>query len=265
MSFILDCIKGIAIGAGAILPGISSGVLCVIFGIYEKLVDCILNFFKDFKTNIKFIFPILIGVAIGVILFGNILRYLFENYPMQTCFCFIGIILGGIPALFKNANFKTGFRLHYLSYTFISFFLTILLIIIENNISNNFIACNNSLYLILSGFVMSVGIVVPGVSSTVLLMLMGTYNTYLNAVSSINLQILIPMGFGLFLGGLLFLKITRYCLENFHTQTYYTIIGFVLGSIFVLYPGFAVNLQGIFCIISLFGGIFISIRLEKRV
>ncbi len=84
MNFILSCIKGIAIGAGAILPGISSGVLCVIFGIYEKLLDSVLNFFKDVKNNMKFLLPILIGTSIGIIVFGNLLRFLFNNFTTRN-------------------------------------------------------------------------------------------------------------------------------------------------------------------------------------
>ena len=83
MAFLSNCIKGIVIGAGAILPGISSGVLCVIFGIYEKLLDSILNFFKDIKKNIKFLFPIAVGILIGVLIFSNILNYFLTYFPVQ--------------------------------------------------------------------------------------------------------------------------------------------------------------------------------------
>lgn len=162
MKFILDCLKGIAIGAGAILPGISSGVLCVSFGIYEKLLDSVLNFFKDIKSNIKFLLPIVIGSSIGIILFGNLLRILFSNFESQTKFCFIGIILGGIPSILKNANSKNGFKLHYLIYTLITLLFTLLLLYIESKMSSsNFTNNTTFLYLVLGGFIMSIGVVVP--------------------------------------------------------------------------------------------------------
>lgn len=93
MDFIFNFIKGIAIGAGAILPGISSGVICVIFGIYEKLLNAVLNFFKNLKENFKLLFPIALGAVIGIVLFGNILKSLFYTYPIQTKFTFIGLII----------------------------------------------------------------------------------------------------------------------------------------------------------------------------
>jgi len=237
MKFILDCAKGVLLGAGAILPGISSGVLCVIFGIYEKLVDSVLNFFKDIKSNFKFLFPIVLGVGIGVVLFGNLLRYLFNSFPIQTKFCFIGLILGSLPSLLKSANSTKGFRLHYLIYTVATLLLTLLLLAMEGILSNIATSANtNVLYLVLAGFIMSIGVVVPGVSSSVLLMILGVYDIYLFAVSTIDLFVLIQMGIGLLLGGFIFLKLIKYCLENFHIQTYYSIIGFVLGSIPIIYP-----------------------------
>ena len=120
MKFLFDYLKGIAIGAGAILPGISSGVLCVIFGLYEKLINSVLNIFKDFKTNFKFLLPIGLGGVTGILLFGKILKYLFNSFPMQTKFAFIGLIIGCIPILFKKANSKKGFRLHYLLFLIIA-------------------------------------------------------------------------------------------------------------------------------------------------
>ena len=129
MSFLKDFSKGFLIGAGAILPGISSGVLCVIFGIYENLLNCVLNFFKNIKQNFKFLFPFAFGAFIGIVLLGNILKYLFFAYPIQIKFAFIGLILGSIPALIKTINSKIKFKPYYLSFTFFSLILAIFLVI----------------------------------------------------------------------------------------------------------------------------------------
>lgn len=264
MSFILSCIKGIALGAGAILPGVSSGVLCVIFGLYEKLINSILGFFSDVKGNLKFLLPIVIGICIGVVIFGNILKILFINFPIQTQYTFIGLILGSVPVLFKTANSKGKFRLHYIFYTLLTFFIAIFLIMLENgSYFNNSITNTNFLFLVLSGFIMSIGVVFPGISSSVLLMILGVYNTYIVAVSTVDIAILFPLGIGLLMGGFVFLIITRYCLNNYFSQTYYSIIGFVLGSILILYPGFTYSfetLTGIFCFLVCF---YIAYKFEK--
>ena len=241
MKFILDVIKGIFIGSGAILPGISSGVFCVIFGIYEKLVDSVLNIFKNFKKNLAFLFPIALGVIIGILLVSKLLKFLFSTYPMPTNFCFIGLIIGSIPILLKKANSNSGFRLHYLLYFLFTFLIGILSIRLEHVLPQfiNFdFGSNYFFYLVLSGLLMSAGIIIPGVSSSVILMILGMYTTYLSAVASINLNILFPMGIGLLIGSILFLKLIQCMLKKYYVQTFYGIIGFVLGSVPVLYPRF---------------------------
>lgn len=264
MKFIYRFIMGILIGAGAILPGISSGVLCVIFGIYGKLVNSILEFFKNWKENVKFLFPIVFGVGIGVILFGNLLKSLFNLYPAPTKAAFLGLILGCVPNLFRIANSKKGFRLHYLFYTLLSFVFTTLLLILENNFTNNALTnSSNALFLVLSGFIMSIGVIVPGVSSTVLLMILGTYESYLDAIASINITVLLPMGIGLIVGGLLFLKLTQYLLKNYFAQTYYTIIGFALGSLFILWPGFTFDFIGIISLVIFIICFYIGRNFER--
>lgn len=105
MNYISNFIKGLAIGAGAILPGISSGVICVIFGVYEKLLNAVLNFFKNIKENSKLLFPICLGVLVGVVIFGNVLKCLFLAYPNQTKCTFIGLIIRLYSFTFKKGLF----------------------------------------------------------------------------------------------------------------------------------------------------------------
>ena len=252
MAFLRNCAIGIAIGSGAILPGISSGVFCVIFGIYKKLIDSILNFFKFPKKNFKFLLPIFIGMFIGVFIFSNLINYFLIKFPIQTKSIFIGLILGSIPSLFKEVNKNYKFKLKYLLFTLISFILGILSVFLESNISTNIASVNfNFLYLLLSGFLMSIGVIVPGVSSTVILMLMGVYSSYISSISSLYFPILIPLGIGLLLGSIIFMNITNFLLKKFYIQTFYTIIGFTLGSIFVLFPNIQYDLNGLICIICI--------------
>lgn len=261
MNFVKNFFIGISIGSGAILPGISSGVLCVVFGIYEKLLDSILGFFKNIKENIKFLLPIFLGIFIGILIFSNILNYLLYAYPLQTKSTFVGLILTTIPSLLKDINKKYKFRLRYILYLILSMLIGIFTVILEKNFVANTYDEFNYFYLILCGFLMSIGIVVPGVSSTIILMLLGVYSAYLTSISSLYFPILLPMGIGLIIGSFIFMKFTKICLDKFYAETFYTIIGFTLGSILVIWPDITWDFNGLwtfFCM--MIGPIFAAIK-----
>ena len=259
MNGFLNVVKGIFIGAGAIIPGVSSGVLCVIFGIYEKLLDAVLNFFKDIKKNIKFLFPIALGVGIGVLLFSNILNYLLYEFPIQTKSIFIGLILGTIPSLIKEVNEKATFKPQNVFYLLIALAIGIITVIVENQMDIVSNGDNISImYLVMCGAIMSLGIVVPGVSSTIILMLLGVYSVYLQSVANLYLPVLIPMGIGLVLGSIIVMKLTKKLLEKYYAQTFYSIIGFTIGSIFVLLPQGMTWLETILCVLCVILGVYVS-------
>ncbi len=265
MKYFYNFLIGILMGFGAILPGVSSGVFCVIFGIYEKLVNSIINFFKDFKTNFLFLFPIGLGGIVGVVLFGNVIKYFFSLYKFQSCYAFIGLILGTIPSLFKQASTNKYVEIKNIIPMIISFLFGIALIFIEKSLSlgTTNSASSSYLYLILSGFLMSVGIVVPGISNTVILMCLGVYTTYIDAVATINFHILVPMGIGLFFGCLLWIQIIKYLFDKYHQATSLCIIGFTLGSVFVLFPGFAHGIVGLICYPIFFVSLILSYKLAN--
>ena len=262
MNFLLNCFKGVAIGSGAILPGISSGVFCVIFGIYEKLLNSILNFFSDIKNNLKFLLPIIIGAGIGIVLFGNVLNYCLYEFPIQTKSIFIGLILGSIPTLIKQVQAKEKFKISNLIFFVCAFLIGVICIFLENYLSISSVENISFFYLILCGFFMSVGIVVPGVSSTIILMLLGVYSMYLNSVSSLYFPVLIPIVIGVILGGFCFMKLTKYLLDHFYTPTFYAILGFTIGSIFVLLPTFSSGIEIIIGVLSVTLGFLITSKLQ---
>ena len=156
MRFFSNCLKGIAIGSGAILPGISSGVFCVIFGIYEKLLYSILNFFHDIKNNFKFLSPIILGIGFGILLFGNVLNYCLAYFPIQTKSIFIGLILGSIPTLFQEVSNKEKSKPSYWFYFLLALFIGISCLFLETQLAIESSNNTSFLYLFLCGFFMSV-------------------------------------------------------------------------------------------------------------
>lgn len=234
----------------------------VLFGLYEKLVNSVLNFFKDIKKNFTFLFPIGLGVFVGVFLFGNILKFLFDRYYMPTSFVFIGLILGSIPLVIKQANINKVNFLHILC-MIVALSFSLYLVALEGNITNS-LTFNSNSFLIIAGIITSAGIVIPGVSKTVILMLLGIYEIYISAIASLNLSVLFPIGIGFIIGGFLFLVLINFLFKIAKSYTYFAIVGFVLGSIFVIYPGFVFNLEGFISIALFLICFFASIKLSKK-
>jgi len=225
------------------------GVFMCCFGLYEKIIDSILHFFKDVKNNLKFILPIAIGVFIGVFIVGNLLKLAFDKFYMEVSFAVIGLILGSLKLIIKQAHTPKITFTHIIC-LLLTFSFSLYLVALENSLNINTYINSNS-YLILAGCLMSAGIVIPGVSKSVILMLLGLYQFYLSAIASLNISFLVPIGIGILIGGTLFLCLINFLFKFVKSYTYFGIIGFILGSIFVIYPGFSFDIRGLVSIILL--------------
>ena len=263
MNFLKNLFMGVFIGMGAIVPGVSSGVICVIMGIYEELLNRIVFLFKDLKNNLKYLLPVAIGIIIGMITFGRILNFLLYKYPIQIKFTFIGLVLGSIPAILKKIEKKEEYRFRYMFYMIVSMLIGFGMIFLENRIMINSCQEFSFIYLIFAGICMSIGVVVPGVSSTIILMLLGVYSAYLTSISNLYIPILIPIGIGIGIGSLICIKIIKFLMDNYYIQTFYSIIGFTIGSVFVLYPGISFDLTGVVSVLCFLLGCIIQKSLEK--
>ena len=232
-------LKGILIGIGKIIPGFSGTVMMISFGLYDKAIDAITNYFNNIKKNTLFLINIGIGILIGIVIFSKIINYFISNYYIYTMSLFIGLILGSIPIIYKESlKNKTGYLLIIISF---------IIMILINNISsnNNYIVKNNYTDLIvffISGIIEAIGTIIPGISSTALLMIIGVYNIYLNMLSSIfNINILpsilwffIPFSMGLFISIIIISIIIDYLFKNHKEKTYSIIIGIVNSSSLIL-------------------------------
>lgn len=276
MKYFINFLKGILVGIANLIPGVSGGTMAVSVGIYDKLISCIGNFFKNFKKTFKenmlFLIPIGLGSVFGIIAFSKLLKFLLEHYEMQTCFTFIGLILGSIPFIFNNAN-KKGFRKKFLISFLISFAFGSALSILEilgitgNEITNFSTDPLTLIIIILYGFIAAISMVIPGISGSFILLLLGVYSAVLGAVSSLNFLVLIPFAIGVILGIIISTKLLDYLLKHFYGYTYYAILGFIFGSIPSIFPGFTFNLSGLFSIILLIVGFistFIISKLSKK-
>lgn len=163
--------------------------------------------------------------------------------------------------MFKQSKVQK-ITFYHLLCLLLTFSFSLYLVALENSI-NITTAINSNSGLILAGVLMSAGIVIPGVSKTVILMMLGMYEIYLSAISSLNISFLLPIGIGLLIGGTLFLFLINFLFRFLKSYTYFGIIGFILGSIFVIYPGFTFDIYGLFSIILLVISFVFGLKLSK--
>ncbi len=221
-------IKGFICGIGNIVPGLSGSAFLIILGVYEKCLNAISNIFKDFKNSFKYLFPIGLGIILGTLLFSNIINYMLTNYLMITSLVFTFFLLGTIPSLLKK-SFKYGVKLSYFIPFFITFSLGIMLLFYKNNIIYNI--NYNFINLFLSGFLISISTIIPGISSTVLLNIFGMYNIYISSISTLNISILLPIMLGFIACSYFLSKLISYLIKNYYGYTFFGILGFTISTI----------------------------------
>lgn len=264
MSFLMLILIGILIGTGVVIPGVSGGVLAVIFNVYDKIIYSINNIYRSFKTSIKFLFPIMIGIIFGIIWFSKILLFLYNRYEVITKLTFIGLILGGIPYLFKEVKKHTSKDVNILI-SLLVFILSLIIFYISRNyinISNNY---NNKLIMFVAGLLYSSGKIIPGISGSFILILLGLYEYILMIISNpllININIL-PFIIGFIIGVFIFIKIINYFLKYHYQLTYSIIIGFVLGSIPSIIPSLTINNNLLIGIVFMIISFILSYKLTK--
>ena len=227
----MNILKGFIIGIGKIIPGVSGSVLAISMGIYDRLIKSISNFFSDIKNNSIFLSKIGIGMIIAITFFSNIIVYLLDNYYLITIFIFSGLIIGSMDNIKSNINNKD-------LYICFSIFIIFSLFGI-NNVSNTLIVNNSFLHFllfVLIGFIDAVTMIIPGISGTAILMMIGVYKELLNALSNIfsNISTIIPFGIGIFIGTILTVKLVNYLFTSYKSKTYSAILGFSYSSIVIM-------------------------------
>lgn len=230
-------LKGIIIGIGKIIPGVSGSMLAISMGIYQKLIDSVNNLFKYPKENFNFLFKISIGVIVSMVFFSNLILDCLNKYYLITIFFFIGLIIGGFDDI-KNNTIKKYNYIVFISFILITF-IGLININNEVNISNSFV---NFFYFIFIGFIDALTMVLPGISGTATLMMLGAYEKVIDMYSNIfnisvlfdNLKILIPYIIGIVVGILGTVKLIQFLFKNYQEKTYSAILGFSLSTIVLM-------------------------------
>ena len=221
--------KGIIVGIGGVAPGLSGSVLLIIFGLYRQTLDALGTLLTDFKRNIRFLLPLVLGMFVGVLLFSRVIDYCITAHEMPTRFCFLGLILGTLPMVWKEVR-KEGFSLKFYPVIVLSAVLGTLLFTLNTDLFPQ-VTDPSLLQKISLGVAVAATAIVPGVDPAVFLTTLGFYEMYVHALATLELSILLPMLIGLAAGavGISFLMSTLF--RRFYTATYSVIFGIFLSMI----------------------------------
>ena len=304
MKFLEHIIIGIIIGISNIVPGVSAGTMFVILGIFKKLIDqvglCIDEVKKMIKNITKFkekdgairavgimfknifnsqktiLIPIAIGMIFAIYFIAKLFSILNPEQIMYRNYIFLGLILGGIPALFKELKKGTDIqninkrKANIYLFMFIGFLIMLTVYILKINgiglrkVGYEELSISMALPLFLVGAIAAASMVIPGISGSMVVLILGYYELMTISISKLNMVFIIPFAIGILVGIMAILKLIKYLLDNHYTKTYSCIVGFVVGSLLMVFPGLPTNIMGyVITIVCIILGLFASYMIEK--
>lgn len=273
MKFVKDILKGIVIGVANAIPGVSGGTMMVSMGVYDDIIYCITHLFKQLKKSIKILLPYFIGMAVGIVGLAFSIKSLYTNFPFQTSMVFIGLILGGVPMIWERVRYKGVSSedsekenkerkkndigaLHFV--IFALFFAAIIAMQYFGGSGNDVtleLGVVQTIKLLFIGVIASATMVIPGVSGSMMLMILGYYNPIINQVTEFITALtrgdfekiiyicgsLVPFGIGVVVGIFAIAKLIEILLKKFEDYTYCAILGLVVASPIVILMGTALT------------------------
>lgn len=260
---LLRLFQGALIGLGAVLPGISGGVMCVVFGVYKPIIEFLSNPIKAFREYCKTLLPLIIGGGAGFVVVSKLLSFVLTKYPDPSVCVFVGLIIGMLPSLFREAGQKGRNKGSAISF-FVCFAIVFSLLTALNLIHANIRP--NLLWYIFSGFCIALSVIAPGMSFSTLLMPLGIYTPLVEGIGNFNFSVILPAGIGAVVTVILLAKAVSKLLDTHYSVAFHGIIGIVTAATLVIIPfksftdgilPFMINLT---CILS---GIVLALILDK--
>ena len=257
MTFFMDVLKGIMIGIANVIPGVSGGTMAVSLGIYDKLIGAVSNLLRDWKNSLKTLFPLVLGCGIGIVGFTYAIEYLLSEHTFVTCMAFVGLILGGLPILvvsLKKELRKSGSSIDISGVlAFVILFAVAVFMPMMNageEVLKTFSVTPGTLISLFAvGVIASATMVIPGVSGSLVMMILGYYygiidtiKGFLDSLKALDMAglthgfaLLMPFGIGLLLGIFLIAKLITFLFNRYGIQTYCAIIGLIIASPFAIF------------------------------
>ncbi|HDP5853583.1 DUF368 domain-containing protein [Staphylococcus aureus] len=249
----INILKGFAMGTSDLVPGVSGGTIALLLGIYNQFIASISGIFsRRFWPSFTFLIPIIIGMLLAMGSLSNLFNYLLNQHHIPTMFFFGGLIIGIVPYLLKISNYKTSFTTKHYMMVIAGIAILIVITLMNNGDKHAGETLTLSTGLIIKYFIAgmcaSSAMLLPGISGSFMLLVFGVYGTVMLAISEVvklnfaGLPILLAVGFGVLAGFIISSKIIQYFLTHHKLMTFALIIGFVVGSLFAVFPGLPTNI-----------------------
>ena len=262
VKLLFQLLQGALVGLGAVLPGISGGVLCVVFGIYKIIMEFLADPFKNLKTHLPILIPYGIGGVIGFLGIANILSILLDKYPAPSVCVFIGLIGGMLPSLFREAGEQGRNKNSFIAMGIamvVIFALLISLKVFSVSITPNFV------WYLFCGFCLALSVIAPGMSFSTLLMPLGLYEPFVAGIGHFDLSVLIPGGIGALATVILFAKAVNALFKHYYSVSFHAIVGVVIAATIMIIPVSSFTSIGsiIVNIICIVVGVVVALALDK--
>lgn len=240
-------LQGILIGGGAILPGVSGGVLAVVFGVYQPMMELFANPVKTLKKHLWLFVPIIVGVALGFVGFAKLMGLLFAKDSPYPISLFVGLILGTVPQLFNTARSKEIHKHDGTALTLALGLLFVFLLLTDQGGGTSLVPTVGLSFV--SGIIWGFSLIVPGLSSSSILIAMGVYGNLMSAVGKMDFAVILPLILGIGLVAVLCARLVNLLLKRYFSLASHAIVGLVLASTLMIIPrSFASVTEGLLCL-----------------
>ena len=258
-------VKGFIVGSSMMIPGVSGGSMAMILGEYDRLISSIPSLFsrKTFLESLKYLSVFVLAALAGIVIVARPLEILINRYALIIMYLFLGAVCGTIPMMVRKAH-SEGFDLKSLVCIILGIILVFSIELIPEDIFNPSLDSGffDILIQVFGGILVSVGLVLPGISTSYLLLVLGLYEPIIEALSNNQFTLLIPIVLGLLVGILALTKILEIAMSRYPKITYMMILGFLLGSIKEIYPGLPSGIGILIAIILFVIGFFVVYKLS---
>jgi len=234
VNIIKNLICGVAVGAGAILPGVSGGVLCVVFGIYRPLMELFVYPIKTLRKNWLMFLLVGIGWVLGFLLFANIIVWMFEISELYATWLFAGLILGTVPSIFKEAGKEGRSKASYISMIVTGIVLIAILLFVK--IGLNVQVTPHWGWYLFAGVLWGVSFIIPGMSSSPVLMALDLYQPLNSALVAFDFTVIIPWLIGMAATALLLARLVNFLFKKYYSVSYHAVLGIVVASVLAVIP-----------------------------